>query len=275
MQRLHLFYFFSIISIGVLLSSAASQTNAFQEMQQGRQAIDQAKYDEAIQHFQKVLEAVPSNVNAQFYLGSAYAHKYVPGVDKEDNIALAKQAIEHYQAVLDKDKFNTFSHTAAKGIALLDAQMNKFDDAKTFYGEAKQLDPRDPEPFYCTALIDWTQASQFRAAERAKLNLKAEDSLAAKSPTVCAKVKEKNLPNLEDGIANLKQALKLNPEYEEAATYMNLIYLERADIECTDPAARKADLKAADDWTQKLATIKKTKATHPQTKKDDDNDEDQ
>jgi len=269
-QRRHLCYFLSIISITLLISSAAAQTNAFQEMQQGRQALSQAKYDEAIQHFEKVLEAIPANVNAQFYLGSAYAQKYVPGVDKEDNTAVAKLAIEHYQKVLDNDKFSTFSHNAAKSIGLLDAQMNKFDESRTYYAKAKELDPGDPEPSYCIALIDWTQASQLRAAERAKLNLKPEESLAAKSPTVCAKVREKNWPNLEDGIANLKQALKVNPEYEQAATYMNLIYLERADIECTDPAARKADLMAANEWTQKLATIKKTKATHPKPKDDDD-----
>ena len=246
--------------------------NAFQEMQEGRQALSSKKFDEAIQHFEKVLETSPTNGNAQFYLGSAYAQKYVPGDTNTNNIELAKMAILHYQKVLDDDQFTMFALSATKGCALLEAQMGNFDEAKFYYEKAKTLAPRDPETYYLTALVDWTQASQFRAQERAKLNLKPEDSLPAKDPKVCAIVKEKNWSRLEDGIANLKKALELRPDYQEPMTYMNLIYLERADIECTSPEGRKADLLAASEWTQKLATAKKLQATHPQPKKEDDDD---
>jgi len=245
---------------------------AFQEMQEGRQALAAKKFDEAIQHFDKVLEASPTNVNAHVYLGSAYAQKYVPGDPSADNISLAKMAIINYQKVFDDDQFNTFSLVAAKGIALLDAQMGNFDEAKFYYEKAKGLAPKDPEPYYLTALVDWTQASQLRAQQRTRLNLKPEDSLPAKDPKVCLTVKEKNWSRLEDGISNLKKALELRPDYQEAMSYMHLIYLERADIECTSPEGRKADLQAASDWTQKLATAKKLQAAHPQTKQDDDDD---
>jgi len=246
--------------------------NAFQEMQAGRQALASKRLDEAIQHFEKVLELDPGNVNAHVYLGNAYAQKYVPGDNNANNIDLAKTAIVNYQKVFDDDQFNTFSLMAAKGIALLDAQMGNFDEAKFYYEKAKGFAPKDPEPYYLTALVDWTQASQFRAQERTKLNLKPEDSLPAKDPKVCAVVKEKNWSRLEDGIANLKKALELRPDYQEAMNYMNLVYLERADIECTSPEGRKADLLAASEWTQKLATAKKMQASHPQAKKDDDDD---
>jgi hypothetical protein len=42
--------------------------------------------------------------------------------------------------------------------------------------------------------------------------------------------------------------------------YINLMYRERADLECDDPGARARDLKAADDWVDKTLATKKKKA---------------
>jgi hypothetical protein len=42
--------------------------------------------------------------------------------------------------------------------------------------------------------------------------------------------------------------------------YLNLMYRERADIDCDDPAARSADLKTADEWVDKTMATKKAKA---------------
>ena len=47
-------------------------------------------------------------------------------------------------------------------------------------------------------------------------------------------VRGKNWSNVEDGIEKLNKALELEPKYQEAVTGMNLIYLERADVECDD-----------------------------------------
>jgi hypothetical protein len=42
--------------------------------------------------------------------------------------------------------------------------------------------------------------------------------------------------------------------------YLNLMYREKADIECDDPAARENDLRTADDWVDKTMAVKKVKA---------------
>ena len=42
--------------------------------------------------------------------------------------------------------------------------------------------------------------------------------------------------------------------------YLNLMYRERADVQCDDPAARAADLKTADEWVDKTMATKKAKA---------------
>jgi hypothetical protein len=42
--------------------------------------------------------------------------------------------------------------------------------------------------------------------------------------------------------------------------YMNLMYRERADVQCDDAAARAADLKEADGWVDRTMATKKAKA---------------
>jgi tetratricopeptide (TPR) repeat protein len=138
--------------------------------------------------------------------------------------------------------------------------MKKFDLAKQFYKRASEADPNDPEPYYSVAVIDWTQTYQPRQEERAKLGMKPEDSLPAKDKKVCAALKEKNTADIEEGIANLNKAIQLRPDYDDAMAYMNLMYRERADVQCDDAAARSADLKTADEWVDKTMAVKKMKA---------------
>jgi tetratricopeptide (TPR) repeat protein len=248
----------------MLVSVAVAQTNAQnaqQEVQLGKQALTQGKYDDAIKHFDNANNLLPDNPFVQLNLADALAQKYVPGVDNADNERLADQALSYYERVIEGGTSRTASVSAEKGIAFLNAQMNKFDESKDYYGKAKKLNPQDPEPFYLTAVIDWTLSNQFRQQERTKLKLKPEDSLAAKDHDVCLEVKGKNASNLAEALDNLNQALELQPDYIDAMTYMSLVYHERADVECDDPATRKTDLQAADGWDKK-ALLAKQKKTH-------------
>jgi len=77
---------------------------------------------------------------------------------------------------------------------------------------------------------------------------------------VCDDLKEKNTPLIQDGIDVLNKALQLRPDYDDAMAYMNLMYREKADTECDDPATRAADLKTADEWVDKTMATKKAKA---------------
>ena len=67
--------------------------------------------------------------------------------------------------------------------------------------------------------------------------MKPDESLPAKDKKVCAMMKEKNTANVQEGIDNLNKALQLRPDYDDAMAYMNLMYRERADIQCDDPVS--------------------------------------
>ena len=241
----------------VLSATSCQKLKARDQLNKGVQAYKNAKYEDAINHFQQSVADDPTLINARLYLATAFAQQYIPGADTPDNNKNAEQAIEQYKIVLQTDPKNINS---IKGIAYLYLQMKKFDLAKEYYKKASDADPNDPEPYYSVAVIDWTQTYIPRQEERAKLGMKPDDSLPAKDKKVCASVKEKNTADVQEGIDNLNKALQLRPDYDDAMAYMNLMYRERADIQCDDPAARTADLKTADEWVDKTMATKKAKA---------------
>jgi tetratricopeptide (TPR) repeat protein len=243
------------VAVVLLVLGGCTKLKARDQLNKGVQSYKNAKYEDAIAHFQKAVALDPKLLNARLYLATAYAQQYIPGADTPENNRMGQQAIDEYKKVLQMDPKNIHS---VKGIASLYFNMKKFDQAKEYHEKAKQLDPNDPEEYYSIAVIDWTQSYAPRQEARASLGLKPDEPL--KDKKVCESLRTRNLSKVEEGIDNLNKALKLRPDYDDAMAYMNLLYRERADLECGNPEARTADLKTADDWVDKTMAVKKQKA---------------
>jgi tetratricopeptide (TPR) repeat protein len=249
--------------LALFSSVGCSKLRARDQLNKGVTAYKNAKYEEAIDHFQQSVALDPSLINAKMYLATAFAQQYIPGVEGADNMKMAEQAIEQYKKVLDMNAARDQKVNAAKGIAYLYLNMKRFDDAKKYYRQAADMDPNDPEPYYSVGVIDWTACYQPRMEERAKLGLKPDENLNPKNKDqkkVCTELKEKNGPSIAEGIESLNTAIKLRPDYDDAMAYLNLMYREKADVECDDLAARQEDLKTADHWVDQTLITKKAKA---------------
>ena len=197
------------------------------------------------------------------YLATTYVSQYIPGVDTDDNKSLAERGILQYQKVLDLSAKNDQKVNSAKGIAYLHLNMKNWDESRKYYQMASDLDPNDPQSYYSMGVIDWTQCYQPRMEERARLGMQPDAHMNSKNPEqkkVCDELRAKNWSVIEDGISNLDKAIQLRPDYDDAMAYINLMYRERADLECADTAARNRDLKTADDWVDKTLATKRAKA---------------
>ena len=240
----------------------SAQSDSDRELNLGTQSYKNAKYEKAIWHFEKAVALDPENITARMYLATAYGSQYIPGVEQSENTVLAEKAIEQYQYVLNAPQVGDRRLNSAKGIAYLYLNMKKFEDSKKYYLLASDLDPKDPENYYSIGVLDWIQTYQPRMEARAKLDLRPEDHL---NPNIeaqrmaCDDLRGRNMPMIQDGIEQLTKAIELRPDYDDAMAYMNLMYRERADVECNDLAAREQDLKAADNWVDKTIAVKKTK----------------
>ena len=255
----------TLAAVGLALFSAVGceKLKARDQLNKGVKAYKDNHYEQAIDHFQQAVQLDPSLINARMYLATAYVSQYIPGVDSPDNLRTAEEAIKEYQTVIEMNPAREQKVNSAKGIAYLYLNQKKWDDAKKYYRMASDLDPNDPEPYYSVGVIDWTAAYQPRMEERAKLGMKPDEHLSAKNKDqkkVCEDLKAKNAATIQEGIDTLKKAIDLRPDYDDAMAYMNLMYRERADVECDDESARAEDLKTADHWVDETMRVKKAKA---------------
>ncbi len=249
--------------LALFSSLGCDKLRARDQLNKGVESYKNNHYEQAIDHFQQAVQLDPSLINARMYLATAFVSQYIPGVDSPDNLRTAQQAIDEYQRVIDANPARDQKVNAAKGIAYLYLNEKKWDDAKKYYRMASDLDPNDPEPYYSVGVIDWTAAYQPRMEERAKLGMKPEESLNAKNKDqkkVCAELKTKNSPAIQEGIDSLNKAIQLRPDYDDAMAYLNLMYREKGDVECDDLPGRAEDLKTADHWVDETLRVKKAKA---------------
>jgi tetratricopeptide (TPR) repeat protein len=251
------------VALALLSSVGCDKLRARDQLNKGVEAYKNTHYEEAINHFQQAVKLDPKLLNARLYLATAYVGQYIPGVDSPENVSVAEQAIAQFKQVMDDHPSREQKVNSAKGIASLYFNMKRFDDAKKYNHIVSDLDPNDADPYYSIGVVDWTESYAPRMEERAKLGLKPEEHLNPKNKDqkkVCDELRQKNMPLVQEGIDNLNKAIQLRPDYDDAMAYMNLMYREKADIECDDLAARAEDLKTADGWLDKNLAVRKAKA---------------
>jgi tetratricopeptide (TPR) repeat protein len=96
-------------------------------------------------------------------------------------------------------------------------------------------------------------------AARNKLGMKPDEPGPFKDKKVREELRAKYWDMIEDGIKNLKKALEIDPEYDDAMAYLNLLYRERADLQ-ENVADYKKDIEEADNWINKTLETRKVKA---------------
>lgn len=246
----------AVASLSMLLATTGcNKLKARDQLNKGVQAYKNARYEEAINHFQTAVNLDPSLTMTHMYLATAYAQQVVPNSDTPANKSLADHAIGAYKDALQIDPNNV---NAIKGIASIYFSMNKPDDAKEWQQKVLAADPKDPEAYYTIGVIDWSKA------RKNSLETLSENGLTDKGDgnpglpkKACQALAEKNGPLVDEALDVLHKAIDLRPSYEDAMAYINLAYRSKAEIECGDADARKADIQQAQDWTQKALGARK------------------
>ena len=257
----------------VLSVSGCSKLRARDLLNKGVAAFKNAQFDTAVEDFKQAKQLDPDLVNARLYLATAYASQYIPGAPSDENMRHGQEAVEEYRQVLEKDPNNI---NAIDGLASILYQMagqpfdpKKFEESKSYHEKHIQLKPQDPQPYYSVGVIDWALAYRGNTELRADYNkahinkqIKDTDPLP---PDVRKEYTQKYQPLVDDGVAKLKKAIELKPDYDDAMTYLNLLYRRKADM-VESSAERDALTKQADDLLDKVKEIKQKRAEQPEQK---------
>lgn len=250
--------------------SGCSKLRARDLLNKGVAAFKNAQFDAAVEDFKEAKELDPDLINARLYLATAYASQYIPGAPSDENMRHGQEAIAEYKSVLEKDANNL---SAIDGLASIEYQMagqpfdaKKFEESKEYHQKHIALKPNDPAPYYSIGVIDWALAYRGNTELRAdynKNNIKKQvKDTEPLPPAVRKDYTDKFQTLVDDGITNLKKAIELKPDYDDAMTYLNLLYRRKADmVEST--AERDQYTKQADDLLDKVKEIKQKRAEQP------------
>jgi Tfp pilus assembly protein PilF len=238
------------------LAAQAQASDAEQRVSQGIEAYRNGRYAAAAEHFAAALQLDPGYMDARLYLATAYMVQYVPGAEDANNLRLAQRAIDEFQQVLNVDPEH---ETALASIAALYYRQKKYDDAQEWYEKLTSLDPENKEAWYTLGVVAWSRFYPAYGQARAKLGMKPEDVGRLPDPAARQDLKQRYSAIVAAGVQNLQKALAIDPEYDDAMSYLNLLIRERAAWAESDEEYKK-DIDAADVWVRKVVEIRKLKA---------------
>jgi tetratricopeptide (TPR) repeat protein len=143
--------------------------------------------------------------------------------------------------------------------ATLFFNMEKPDAAETWFKRLIAVNPDSKQAYYTLGVIAWTRVFQPMQAAREKIGMKPEDPGPLKDDDGRSDLRAKYLPVVQEGMDDLDKALALDPQYDDAMAYMNLLWREKADLE-DSRQAYEDDAGKANVWFQRVLEIRKAKA---------------
>lgn len=129
-----------------------------------------------------------------------------------------------------------------------------------------QLEPKNPTPYYSIGVIAWTETYTANNDLRKQLGTtnQSEPLVGAKPKRkaieACKQLASTSVPEIQDGLAHLRQSMDLRKNYANAMTYANLLWRQQADMACGDKTERDQALAKADEWVAKSLAARKLQA---------------
>jgi tetratricopeptide (TPR) repeat protein len=222
---------FAFLAMLALASTSCAKLQARDNLNKGVRAFREAKYEEAVNYFKQATKLDPGYLDAEVYLGMAYLQQFIPNAESEESQKNADLAIETFNGILSREPNNV---SAIAGLAYMYQNLVQLQKAREYYKKNAELAPTDPVPLYAVGSVDWLIVFD-------KNNPPPEPE---------------QLVLVDEGLSYLDKALAINPDYEEAMAYKNLLYREKARL-TADEAAKAQLITQADEWFNKALETRK------------------
>lgn len=229
-------------------------------LNQGVAAFVAGNHQKAIGFFEQAVRADPNSVSAHRYLGAAHLSLWVPTAQSPENEGHARIAEAEFKRMLELDSTDKTALMLLASLAFSvastlsgDGQLRKLDEASDWNKRLLTVDPDDKEAYYRLGLIAWQKGAPALTATRAE-----QDPGPLRGPERL-ELKARYSATIAEGIANLRHALLLDPQYDDAMALLNLLLRARAYLADTREQWA-ADIAAADDLAQRVRSTRQMKA---------------
>ena len=256
-----------MIACFLIVGSALAQDTWKTWLNEGVRAFKSAHYSDAAVAVQKSVDINPSAVEPRLYLASAWMNQYIPGATMPENLETASNAERGFLVVLDLDPKNvtaldslaSLKYLESQGTQVLEDKLKLLDEARGWYLRLLEVDPAKQTAHYTLGVIDWTIWYPGWNAARMRAGMRPDQPGPIEDAAVRADLRSRYQATLKDGIDHLNQALAIDPKYDDAMAYMNLLLRESADLADSRDEYQKMTLEA-DQWVQQALDTRKKKA---------------
>jgi TonB family protein len=218
----------------------------------GIDAYRSGDFRKAIEAFQVAIDFDPNDVRAHLYLASANMVLYVPGSASEGNRAHADTARTEFKRVLELNPGNPNALMSLGTLSLREAgdtdhpDLAKLDDAHSWFQKVLDGEPENKNALYTIAVIDWRKVNP---------SLPPGQPGPLTDAALRHSLQAQYGPMVEEGIADLKKALALDPAFDSAMSYLNLLLRGRAAL-AESQTQYQEDIEEAGQWVQKMADMR-------------------
>jgi tetratricopeptide (TPR) repeat protein len=250
-----------VLAIVVVTSSGCGVVNRIRSknaLNEAARAYREGHFDEAEKESRRALELDPDNKTAPHFIARTIHAQYRPGVQSPENVAKAREAIEAYQKILEK---NPKEEEAYKAVAYLYGAIKEDDKLRQWISARAMSDATEPEKraeaYVVLASKDWD--CSYKITEQPSVKTTTVDSSSNKATVAYKKPKEQRDFDtaqvcVKRGLEEIENAIKFAPTNESAWSYKTNLLLEASKLAEMDG---KTDQKA-EYQKQYEAALKKT-----------------
>lgn len=224
-------------SLIVVTSSGCGVVNRIRsknQLNEAARAFREGKFPEAEQHSRRAAELDPNNKTAPMFIARTIHAQYRPGVQSPENIAKAQEAIQAYQQILER---NPADDEAYKAIAYLYGAIKDNEKLKQWITARATSETTDPvkraEAYVVLASKDWECSFQITELPTNKIttvdpaNNKA--TVSYRKPTDPKDFNQAQMC-VKQGLAEVENAIKFDPNNEAAWSYKTNLLLEASKL---------------------------------------------
>ena len=250
-----------LLSVVVVAASGCGVINRIRSknaLNEAARAYREGHFDEAEKESRRALELDPDNKTAPQFIARTIHAQYRPGVQAPDNVAKAREAIDAYQKILEK---NPKDEEAYKAVAYLYGAIKEDDKLRQWISSRATNENAEPdkraEAYVVLASKDWD--CSYKITELPTNKLTTVDASSSKATVSYKKPKEQKDFDTAQGcvkrrLEEIENAIKFAPSNESAWSYKTNLLLEASKLAEMDG---KTDQKA-EYQKQYEAALKKT-----------------
>jgi hypothetical protein len=260
------------LAVLVISSSGCGVINRIRsknQLNEAARAYREAHFEEAEQHSRRALELDPENKTAPLFIARIVHREYRPGINTAENIAKARQAIDEYKKLLQKDPKN---EEAYKAVASLLGALKEDENQRAWISQRASDTNADAdkrsEAYVVLASKDWHCSNEITDLPANKVT--TVDPTNNKATVSYKRPKEDNdfqtaKKCVTRGLEEIENAIKLDQNSEAAWSYKTNLLLESSklaemDGRTDDKTQIDKQREAAEKRTAELSKINQEKA---------------